>query len=366
MRSFICFVLVMVGTLYLAISYSSTAIMLVFYAEVVYAVLSFVWLLFRRRTVKGRLEVPVGIAEPRKDVSVRLVITNRSRLPIQRMKVFVTVADDIGGAEKRTWMKMAEAVPGETEFVCSISFPVMGNYVLTLKKLRIYDMAGLLYGTVAGKSSACVQVLPTLHEMPVRLTAATRNFYGESDVYDAHSPGHDNNEVFQIREYRAGDRLQNVHWKLTAKQEELMVKEHSLPKSCPVVLFLKYCPKKGRKRKASLVLYMEAAVSISFSMMAAGCPHYVVWYDGNEQDLQRLRVEDEESLFYCIGLLMRLCWKMPKEDLIERYKEKYHQEPYVWEVSLDEKLTLKKAGEVLTVLSGEALGEALAQTELLL
>ena len=216
------------------------------------------------------------------------------------------------------------------------------------------------------KSGGKIQVLPQLHDVMVRLTAATQNFYGESDVYEEHSPGYDNSELFQVREYRAGDRLQNIHWKLTAKQEELMVKEHSLPKACPVLLFLNYYPKTGKRERLRLLKFIETAASLSFSIMDAGCPHYVVWYDAAEQDVMRLRIDDEESLFYFLGLLMKIRFGKAKEDFMQRYKDKYRMEPYVWELSLDERLQLKKGGELVTKFSARKLEESLSQIELLL
>lgn len=368
MGSFFVLGMFLIATLYFALIYESTAVMLVFYAEAVFFLFSLVWLLFRKFTVRGHLEVPVGISEPGKDTLVKLVIRNKSRIPVQRIKALIVVEDGVGGRKKCAWHKVAKASGGETGFMRNISFSESGNYTLRLKKLRIYEGTGLLYTTVTfrKRNAVRVQVIPVLRDVPVHLTAATRNFYGEADVYDDHLPGHDTSEVFQIREYQKGDRLQNVHWKLTAKQDEMMVKEHSLPKSCPVVLFLAYHPGKKRKKQRRLVPFLEVAASISFSVMAAGCPHYVAWFDSAEQDVKRLRVEDEESLFYFMGILMQLIWETPKEDIIRRYREKYRQEPYVWGLSLDENLVLKKEDEVLATLPGENPQELLSRTELLL
>ena len=176
----------------------------------------------------------------------------------------------------------------------------------------------------------------------------------------------DSSELFQIREYREGDQLRDIHWKLTAKREELMVKEHSFPKPCPVVLFLDFHPGKRLEKKERLISYMETAASLSFSIMDAGCPHYIVWYDGEEADLKRLRVEDEESLFYFIGMLMQIRWRQPKEEPVQRYREKYQMEPYVWALSLDEELQLRKGEEVVVRFSEKNLEQSLSQRELLL
>lgn len=356
------FLLIIGITVYIAFMYHSAAVMLLFYMEAALFAVALLGLVFRCFRIKGYVEVPVGIAERGRESLVKLIITNACLFPVNRMKALIIVRDVMRGKKKKYWMTLPAIVRGESEYIQAISFYGTGNYEITLRKLRIYDLTGLFAWNVRMKKHSIVQVMPELHDMPVRLTLATKNFYGEADVYDENMPGHDNNELFQIREYRAGDRLQNVHWKLTAKQDELMVKEHSMPKACPVILFLEYRPVKRRK----LLAYLEAVASLSFSIMDAGCPHYVVWYDGTELDVIRIRVDDEESMFYMIGVLMKIRWVRCREDIKQRYRDKYRQEPYVWALTLDEKLQLFKEKELLTRYSAKKLKSSLSQVEILL
>lgn len=356
---------IIAATIYIALIYHSTAIMLLAYAEAAFFAVSFFYLLIRRFLVKGKLEIPVGISETGKENLVKIVIKNQFPLPIMRIKAQLVVEETISGRKEKSWMNLPEAVAGKNYFSGKLVLQDAGNYEVSLKKIRIYDMTGLLFFHVKCKSTGKIQILPELYEVPVFLTSATKNFYGESDLYDEQRSGYDKNEIFGIRTYQKGDRLQNVHWKLSAKQDELMVKEESLPKFCPVVLFLNY-QKKNRRHSETGISYVEAAASISFSMTDAGCAHYVVWYEAKTMDITRLRVDDEESLYYLISSLMEVKWMEPKEDLILRYQEKYRMEPYVWGLSLDEELVLKKNDEILAKLSKKELKESLSQLELLL
>ena len=54
-------------TTYFAKMYESTELMLLVYLQAVLFVLSFCSLMYRRFTVKARVEIPVGIAEPEKE-----------------------------------------------------------------------------------------------------------------------------------------------------------------------------------------------------------------------------------------------------------------------------------------------------------
>lgn len=366
MFSFLCLLAIIFATIYIAFIYESVGFMLLTFMETVFFVISFIYLFLCRYAVKGKIEVPIGISEAGKESIVKAVITNKKRFPVTRMKALIIVEDTITESVKKSWMKLPEIPFGEVSLTNNIIFPGTGNYIISLKKLRIYDVTGLLHTDIIIKSMERVSVMPKLYDVPVRLTEATKNFYGESDVFDEHKPGHDKSGLFQVREYQKGDRIQNIHWKMTAKQDELMVKEHLLPKSCPVVFFLDYHPIKKSKKNKRETSYLEAAVSISFSMMDAGCSHYIVWYDRDENDIIRLRVDDEESLFCFMDMLMKVKWEMPKEDSVQRYKEKYRNEPYVWTISLDENLILKRNDEIMIQLSEKDLENSLSKLELFL
>lgn len=356
------YLLVIGATLYIAFMYHSPAVMLLCFMEAAFFVVAFLSLSIRCFRIRGHVDVPVGIAEKGKGSLVKLVINNRCFFSVNRARALITVYDTMRANKKRYRMTLPMLPRGESEYIQEVSFSAAGSYEICLRKLQIYDITGLLSCKVRTKNLRMVQVLPELHDVPVRLTPTVKNFCGEADVYDENLPGHDNSELFQVREYRAGDRLQNVHWKLTAKQDEFIVKEHSLPKACPVILFLSYRP--GKKKH--LPKFLEAVASLSFSIMDAGCPHYVVWYDATEQDVLRVRVDDEESLFYMLGILMKIRWCRSKEDITLRYQDKYRQEPYLWALTIDEKLQLYKGKELLFCYSAGKLKTSLGQTELVL
>lgn len=363
MYSFLLWFVALVTTVYLAIMYVSPAIMLLAFLEAAYLLIAAAAVIFRKRTVRAELRIPIETSEAGKDILVKVMVTNRSRFSLKRAKVRIAVKDTISGCVERSWMKLPVIPRGEQSFLRNMLSPGAGNYEITLEKMRVFDPTGLMFGDIKVKSSTSVLVMPALHNVPVHLTGAVKLFEGEADVYDPHAPGPDRTEPFRVREYQKGDRLQNVHWKMTAKQDEWMVKDGSLPLSCPVVLVLKAFPK---QKKAHVVSYLEAAASLSYSLVEAKCPHFVAWYDSSEQDIQRLRVDDEESLFYFISILMRIRWEKPAQDVGDWYREKHRLEHYVWMLSLEDDLTLKKGNEIVADFAQAGIEEALSQVELLL
>lgn len=41
---------------------------------------------------------------------------------------------------------------------------------------------------------------------------------GMNEAEESRKKGHDFSEVVDVREYQPGDKLQNIHWKLSAKK----------------------------------------------------------------------------------------------------------------------------------------------------
>ena len=58
-------------------------------------------------------------------------------------------------------------------------------------------------------------------------------------------------EVSEIREYRPGDRMHNIHWKLSAKRDEIMVYEFISEQNIMPVIYLAI----GKRYRTASCLY---------------------------------------------------------------------------------------------------------------
>ena len=60
----------------------------------------------------------------------------------------------------------------------------------------------------------------------------------ESFRYSAERGGDDAGEVYQVRSYKEGDSLKQIHWKLTARLGDVTVREPGYPVSHAVMIFM--------------------------------------------------------------------------------------------------------------------------------
>lgn len=117
-------------------------------------------------------------------------------------------------------------IPGIAKCTNVMSFPISsslnGNIELTISKLIVHDMLHIV--TRKRTISYCneLSILPIVTgEVPFLQNARIN---GMEAIQDFSSPAVSEN-MLDVREYQLGDRLQHIHWKLSAKRDNLLVKE---------------------------------------------------------------------------------------------------------------------------------------------
>ena len=114
----------------------------------------------------------------------------------------------------------------------------------------------------------------------------------------------DVSEIFQLREYRPGDRIQSVHWKRSAAREDLIVGSTA-------------CRWQGRWRCCWICGGRKGIWTISWKpdwpfpgdLWRRDAPHYVAWMDAAKEDVSRLSMETEEDLYTLTEMLYRAGWE---------------------------------------------------------
>ena len=278
--------------------------MLLSFTGISLAVLAYLYIIIQMFLIRVKISIPIAMAEQAGSAELVTEITNRGILPVPKLRFRFRCQGSLTGKKKRFWIEGAAAARAGTTVLWNIEGNHCGSFVYSLKKIRIYDMTGLFYLTKWDRQQAELIVMPRMCEMNVRVTERARHFLGDAEVYDDKKPGPDASELFAVRPFQNGDRIQNIHWKMSAKTEELMVRENSLPLGCPVVLLVDLADWSVRADEV-----LTLAASISYALVEQKCPHYAAWYDRVERDVVRLRVDEEEDLYQ---FLLMMCMKMEK------------------------------------------------------
>lgn len=339
-------VLLTVLLLYVAALYESTALAFLAFLLAGLIVGATALLVWRIRSLEIGFSIPMTLAESGRPVSARFLLRAKRRL-FGKTRICVRVDGRLlpGKRIKRAWIWLNAPAYGEEAVRREVTMDYAGGYEYRLKRMRIYDWTGWFYLTKRLDQSVATQLLPKVCEMPIQLSGAVKNFFGEAEVFDDLRGGTDHSEVFQIREYVPGDRLQNIHWKLSAKSDDLMVREYSLPKGCPIVLLLGNNGAGGLK-PAQRNRFLQIAASVSFALMDAQCPHIVSWYDDTQSAPVRMRVDDEDGFYEWQLAYLLTDTVHTGTDVEARYEEKYRSEIYLHRLRVEPRLELYLDGKI--------------------
>ena len=150
-----------------------------------------------------------------------LHIRSAAPFPLPRVEVEYTAVNTTfgGSAPERkltVYGRMEAPLPLEADFAH------MGILRYRYGRMRVYDLSGLFFRSLPRPSDRDILLLP----QPVRPVPFPRLPDGETAGKRLRpKPGGGFAEEHDIREYRAGDPLNAVHWKLSAKLDELLIRE---------------------------------------------------------------------------------------------------------------------------------------------
>lgn len=225
---------------------------------------------------------------------VTLTVSNTGFFTAPQVRAVVRCRDLLTGEQWEKTLRLAVPGRGEGSAAASFTPPHCGKLELTVQTLTAFDIFGL-WGTRRSVSlTASALVLPEL--WPVTLSLSEHCLPdADSAEYSMTHPGDDPSETFGLREYQNGDRLRSIHWKLSEKTDDLMVRQLGLPVDDTLLLVLDNSaavPPSPLEREA----LGEAVISVSAALCQQGFAHRIAWLDRPSGELALRAVSSMDEL----------------------------------------------------------------------
>lgn len=275
-----------------------------------------------------------------------VTVKNQGFLPIPKLQAVVDCSD-IGK------ILLRGAVAGRGQSVLSFPLPVdyCGGVSVRLCQLRVSDYlnfflckkrfdslrkppkGGRIFND--GRMEAVLTVLPSrlsAQFQPESPEVFRQNIAGlERTGWDnGITAGTDPYEIRQLRSYQPGDSLRDVHWKLSARTEELLSKQYGGQEEYCARLFPDLRTADRQMELWRLDAFRELSAALSAGLLAAGLPHLVCWYDDRKSGWTEMAVSDEKGhLAMCAALVhARPVWvkEPPKTGLLQAEAAGYGQD----------------------------------------
>ena len=223
-RGFWLWVALWIGALIFTQALLSSASNIFFSFVCALPIVSLVYLLIARATIK--LLVPERRIDTEKNTPLvyEMQLTNESILPYPFVDAVMRLPTERGVRTIDRCVRIS--MPPNTLYSMknTVCFPFRGTYQIGVRCIYVYDVFRIFRMRIDVNSYGDVCVLPRRLSIFGSYNDAT----ADSSTRSKRAPSSPERlEVSDVREYRQGDTLKSVHWKLSSKSEELIVRDYN-------------------------------------------------------------------------------------------------------------------------------------------
>lgn len=333
MRNLLFYLFACAGSGYLAVLYKSEGLLVLFLTAVLLPPFLLCMLWACRKHLTCSLTLP---PYPDKDgrYQVCLEAANNSKFYLAELKAKAVLKNLGSGRGCKVKLSGKAGAGQQVTLVGQAGNLEFGLWQAECRSLICYDCLGLFHVKKKIMLSQQALILPACYATNIRAGIRTKLFLSDGERYHPKIGGDDPSEIFKLREYREGDRMNRVHWKLSARTGGLIVAEMSMPIGCNVVFFLD--AKAGAMGRKEGRAYWEVVHTISQGLLEQECCHFLVWRE--EGKLQRKAIRDLEDLAEFWGGIS--VSRMERCAFQEEYRQEFRGEPYVSALEWNQELEL--------------------------
>lgn len=290
------FVLLIVACAFWVMYRGALSLQLVMAALAVPVVL-FLLLLWQKHTLSLQIEPTAPAVTVNAQFQILLRMTSRCPIPIHYVTVALQYAHSITGEEDTLFMHLPGMGRSPQIIQLPFSASCCGKISIGGVKIKIYDPLSLFSFSVSCNDAFSLLILPQTDVLPALPSLPDTVISEQSQQLSQHRRGDDPSEIVAVDAYVEGDVLSHVHWKLTAKSDEMIIKHFSQPLPDQLVLFADY-RRCGNDLASAMKLHhvLSVCASLSQKLVNEETPHHLCWLPMDTLDSDAFLVDTPEQL----------------------------------------------------------------------
>ena len=247
----------------------------------------------QKRKIKVIFITPHCTTTCGKQTPITVKIINNSVFPVSNAEITLSYSMHFSNKKEEFKINTPVFQKNSQLLTFNITSKYCGIVKLEITKVKIFDILRLFktklpLSEIKTQKNTLVTVFPELLYLNNEIINCS-NGNSDSNVYSKTKKGDDPSEIFDIREYAESDKLNRIHWKLTAKQGNTMVKDFSFPITNQITLMLNLSFKNTNLYDAVI----SSAYSIAYFLLERQITHSICWY--NESSQENIYVNSENA-----------------------------------------------------------------------
>lgn len=296
-------------TFLLAVSIRNEFLFFLLGFEVMLYAASVVQVIWLSRRVKMDIRLPDKCAYRGKTFQLQAVLRNTGLLPIPQLMVRLAVRFFPEREELLLKGKLMLDSREEGALCFAMDGTHCGCVEVRADRLVVTDYLGLVQRRcpVSSQQRHHLYILPDCVNKRLKLPDVQGSVLQE--MGERERRGSSYVDVSEIRTYQPGDSIKLMHWKLSARMQQLMVREMADPTQSMTWLFLNLRETPGEPRVRgnpdAWDHFVETVAMVSAELLDMEIAHVVFWIHALDHTVVRSDVSDLESLEQMLCLLLR-------------------------------------------------------------
>ena len=175
----------------------------------------------------------------------------------------------------------------------------------------LYDVFGFASYRLKGRQEdISFLVMPKAKEIEIEMPKIPFVSGDETEIF-YEDRDRDGSENFEIREFERGDSLKKIHWKISMKMDEFMVRDTVKGIKTNIYVFIDLC------RDGKFQEVLEKSVSIATELIRNGYPIYMAWLDVSAMRMKRKLIVEESMIYPVFAEVMKCDWYIKDEKIME-------------------------------------------------
>ena len=184
----------------------------------------FLYMLLNRAALRVQCSNTVLTGQKNRPLPLVVRLSNRSPLPVPMAEVTVTLPDSRGIRCENRLLRLPLTPFGTCSLLENPVFLYRGKYELRIDSVYVYDLFRMFRIRKRIDAEISVYILPQTRD------GLKSKLFAPDTSVNPNVPQHgssDREEPYGIRAYAPGDRMKDIHWKLSSKAQEPVVREYT-------------------------------------------------------------------------------------------------------------------------------------------
>lgn len=246
------------------------------------------------------------------DIIFDICVDNPTFYPFGNIVVKIDVENGFYKNGKEYQISLPNGIRKKRRIKWSVASKYAGNIRICLSEMEVQDAMFLFKKEINIKDEHIVKVF-TEYDMVYFDDNSFLDGEGEEEE-TLYQKGSDVSDIADIRSYVSGDSMQSIHWKLSARRDEMLVKEYSMPYSTKMFVCVDLHVNSEIQDEMDTVI--EAFAAVCSVLIASNKAFDVGWHDKNSGEIFVRTITNAEEM---TKVLYDMYYSVPTTEREEMY-----------------------------------------------